>query len=119
MKIRRKAHEDRRSKMARIIAAASAMMVLVAACDSDAPSPSDVQTEALQARVDALQEQHPQTPGFAISIHTVNADAISASSGVANPDGAPFDADTPVRIASITKTFVAAAALRLRSRPFR
>lgn len=98
-------------KTMRIVSAVSLVLIWCAGCDMGA-QPS-VQPDTLQTRVDALQEQHPQTPGFAISIQQENEALRSASSGVANPDGAPFDANTRVRIASITKTFVAATALRL------
>lgn len=42
---------------------------------------------------------------------------VAAASGAADPrSGLPIDVDTPLRIASITKTFVAAAILRLAER---
>ena len=67
---------------------------------------------SLQARLDALQAARPDVPGFAIAV--IEGDAItSAASGVADPAGKAMTAQTPFRLASVTKPFVAAALLRL------
>lgn len=116
MKRQAQAGGNSRSKIMQIVMAASATLIIAGGCEqqgSTPPPPMVMQSSALQTRVDALQEEHPQTPGFAIVIQSANAHAISASSGVANPDGTPFSTDTRLRIASITKTFVAATVLRL------
>lgn len=116
MKLRAQIGGDSRNKAMRIVMAASAMLIIAGGCEqqgSSTPPPPAVQSDTLQTQIDALQEKHPQTPGFAISILQADDNAVGASSGVANPDGAPFNGDTRVRIASITKTFVAATALRL------
>lgn len=62
--------------------------------------------------LDALQDQRSDVPGFAIALIR-NGEIELAATGVADPDGAPMSSSTPVRIASITKTFVAASVLRL------
>jgi D-alanyl-D-alanine carboxypeptidase len=63
--------------------------------------------------VNELQSDHPNVPGFAIVLVSRDGSLRAAASGTASPDGAVMTADTPVRVASITKTFVAAATLRL------
>lgn len=67
---------------------------------------------SLQPQLTELQTQNPRVPGFAMA--AIHQGALnSAASGTANADGRAMTADTPIRIASITKTFVAAAVLRL------
>lgn len=68
--------------------------------------------EALTAQIAQLQAQNSEVPGFTISI-IQNDKVVSAASGVAAPDQTPMTAQTPFRLASVTKTFVAAAILRL------
>ncbi|MEM7740291.1 MAG: serine hydrolase domain-containing protein [Pseudomonadota bacterium] len=80
--------------------------------DEDAP-PSALTADALQASLDQIQTEHDGTPGFALAIILPDGAMVSAATGVAAPDGRPMTPDTPVRQASITKTFVAAALLRL------
>ncbi|MEO1253008.1 MAG: serine hydrolase domain-containing protein [Pseudomonadota bacterium] len=67
----------------------------------------------LQADLDALQAERPDVAGFAVTIDHWSHGAVSAATGQADPNGRAMTANTPVRIASITKTFVAVAALRL------
>jgi D-alanyl-D-alanine carboxypeptidase len=66
----------------------------------------------LQDRLDELQAQHPDVPGFALTvIH--RGQLLSAATGQADPEGRAMTATTPLRQASISKTLVAAAVLRL------
>ncbi|MEM7700558.1 MAG: serine hydrolase domain-containing protein [Pseudomonadota bacterium] len=67
---------------------------------------------SLSDRIMELQKQRPDVEGFAIAV--IDGDrSLSAASGVSAPDGTPMTAETPFRIASVTKPFVAAALLRL------
>lgn len=77
-----------------------------------APDPS-ISDAVLKERLEALQQSRPEIPGFAVAVVTFDGAAASAATGKADPDGRPMTADTPARIASITKTFAAATALRL------
>lgn len=71
------------------------------------------EAEKLQRELDELQARRTDVPGFAIALVLPDGEQISAATGVANSHGDPMTSDTPVRIASITKTFVAVAVLRL------
>jgi len=67
-------------------------------------------TLVLQATVEALAEQQ----GVALFVTGKGTRPIAAAAGFADPDvQRPMTVRTPLRIASVTKTFVAAAALRL------
>ncbi|MEO1046146.1 MAG: serine hydrolase domain-containing protein [Pseudomonadota bacterium] len=87
------------------------------ACSSPAFSRDDIVVSfspdaALQYSLDALQAKRPDVPGFAIAV--IDGERlVTAASGVAAPDGMLMTAQTPFRLASVTKTFVAAAVLRL------
>ncbi|MEO0884145.1 MAG: serine hydrolase domain-containing protein [Pseudomonadota bacterium] len=78
----------------------------ICACASDEP------VWRVQTDLEALQSQHANVPGFAIAMISEDTTKVAAT-GQADPDGTPMSAATPVRIASITKTFVAASILRL------
>ncbi len=95
---------------------AAALAVALAGCGGDAPGDDDLSmtAETLQARLDALQETRADVPGFAVALILADGTMVSAASGTADPAGRAMTPDTPVRMASITKTFVAAAVLRLR-----
>lgn len=84
--------------------------LLALTASTAAASPTAV--EALQARVDAALAEHPECGGLTIAV----IDGGSPWGVAATPEGTPADAltiDTPLRIASNTKTYVAAATLRL------
>jgi|TARA_R100000049_G_C1957062_1_gene115519 D-alanyl-D-alanine carboxypeptidase len=66
----------------------------------------------LQLRLDEVQQTNQGVPGFAIAVIKDGA-PISAATGIAAPDNTPMTAQTPFRLASVTKTFVAASILRL------
>ncbi|OAB57821.1 hypothetical protein AY599_03900 [Leptolyngbya valderiana BDU 20041] len=88
---------------------------LIVAC-SPPPEPPVVEVplspEWLQDELDAIQADRPDVPGLALSvIH--RGQRVSAATGQADPAGRAMSAETPVRQASITKTYVAAAVLRL------
>ncbi len=110
----------------RLCGALSATLLLSVGCDrgvnsTQLPEPTATMSRpgpvldqaALQARLDALQTANPDVQGFAVAVVTPEGELISAASGVAAPDGRAMTPATPVRLASITKTFVAAAILRL------
>ena len=90
-------------------------MILAACSDQSAPTPDApllTQSE-LQTQLDAVQLAHANIPGFSLAVVLPDGTLISASTGMAAPGGQVMSADTPVRLASISKTFVAAAVLRL------
>ena len=90
----------------RVFTAFFATILVLSACDAGQSERS------LQVELEKLQEQNSETPGFAVTL-IVDGIVETAATGEADPTGAPMDASTPVRIASITKTFVAASILRL------
>ena len=100
---------------------AACLLVLAAGCESrgaasgaattSGPPPMD--QRVLQQQLNDLQSRHPDTPGFAIAVLTFAGGSVTAATGVADPAGRAMTASTPLRIASNTKTFVAAAVLRL------
>ncbi|NNU15508.1 beta-lactamase family protein [Parvularcula sp. ZS-1/3] len=86
----------------------------LAACAEPETSPSEMPPEtALAQRITALHDENGDVPGFAFAIIEAGGGMISGASGVADPEGAPMTPATPLRMASITKTIVAAAVLRL------
>lgn len=76
---------------------------------TEQPAVSDAQ---LQSHLDVLQQANGNVAGFAIAV-IKDGEQFSAATGIASPDNTPMTAQTPFRLASITKTFVAAAILRL------
>lgn len=66
----------------------------------------------LQAGLDRVQASRPSVPGFAFAV-IQDGKLETAATGVASPDQRAMTAQTPFRLASVTKTFVAAAVLRL------
>ncbi len=71
-----------------------------------------VNATTLQQRVtDAVE--HEALPGLAIYVVPARGEPVGAAAGQADPDGRSFASTTPVRIASVTKTYVAATVLRL------
>lgn len=73
--------------------------------------------ERLQHELDlALSKLYPSEAndyGVAIAMMTENKKLMTVATGVADPANTAMSSKTPVRIASITKTFVAVAILRL------
>lgn len=90
---------------------AFATMSPASAQDTQSASAPSVES-ALQTRLQQLQSEQPDVPGFAVAL-LLDGQMFTAATGTASPDGQDMLATTPVRIASITKTFVAAAILRL------
>jgi D-alanyl-D-alanine carboxypeptidase len=100
-----------RRPLATLFAAAA-----LAGCATSAPGgpATPAQASASLARVvRADLRAHPAIPGEAVALLTpgVRAEAAAGYADVATR--VPLTPDTPFRIASVTKTFVAAAALRL------
>ncbi len=101
---------------ARIIVIAIGLSPSVSSCgESETVSESaPLVTEAeLQAGLDELQSSRPDVSGFSVAVQLPDGTLVSAATGRADADGRPMTPDTPVRVASITKTFVAASILRL------
>jgi len=97
-----------------------ALVVLVAAvvsCRKDAPSAgSGTRLEnELQALVDTTVRDHPNVPAVALAVSAPRLGLEwEGAAGAADPaSGSPMTPDRPVLVASNTKTFVAAAVLRL------
>ncbi len=91
------------------------VLLVESACVSHqyfSPTEKSLSKSQLELALESLKAESPSAPGFAIAV-VENEEVSSAAIGVADPTGRPMTADTPVRIASITKTFVAAAILRL------
>lgn len=102
--------------MKAILAAATFFVALATSLPASAQD-TEISSEppiasGLQTRLQNLQSERPDVPGFVIAI-LIDGQLSSAATGIASPDGQVMMATTPLRIASITKTFVAAAILRL------
>lgn len=114
----------RRRGVSGAIAALSTL--LLGACDSgDTSSPTSTATESVAASqtsagspwqelVDGTARDSPGVPGVALAVHAPGLD-VAVASGQPDADGA-LTPERPFRIASNTKTFVAAAMLRLAER---
>jgi D-alanyl-D-alanine carboxypeptidase len=110
---------ERRAVVARPVFAKLSTTVFVVAvavaCSSagsgraDPASPHRQLTRAIERDLAA----HPAIPGEAVSVRTPDLD-VQAARGYADTAGhVPLRVDTPFRIASVTKTFVAVSVLRL------
>ena len=94
------------------IALAAAILVTIStACAQETGTPH-VGSEGVQ---EALSSLHvlPDAPGAAVVVLAEGAMA-SAATGLADSDGRATTVDTPMRIASLAKTFTAAAIPRLK-----
>jgi D-alanyl-D-alanine carboxypeptidase len=92
-------------------------VVVVAVLSSHAPSPRTDRHAAARRRLAAALtrdlERNPTVPGEAVAVRAPGLD-VTAAAGLADVEGGrPLHAETPFRIASVTKTFVAVAVLRL------
>lgn len=86
---------------------------LFAQCKS-APQGPPEKHKRFQAILDSIYAQHPETRGIAIYLHASDKNWIWYSAvGSANKQGTPLQVMHPVNIASVTKTYVAAAIMRL------
>ena len=81
---------------------------LLASCVNTAPPPD----RALQDAAAGVLAAAPAAVGVAITVID-DAALKHGAAGLAAPDNASFSSETPFRIASVTKTFVAATVLRL------
>ncbi|WP_300556957.1 serine hydrolase domain-containing protein [Maricaulis sp.] len=89
-------------------------LIIIAAGTLLACSPHAENAGQLESRLAEVDAAHPDMAGLAVWIEGAEAGASAgAAFGNAAPDGRALDAQTPVRIASNTKTYVAAAYLRL------
>lgn len=97
-------------------ACAAGVVVVVALACSPAESMKASHAgphQRLVRAIDADLAAHPKIPGEAVSVRASGLD-VEAARGYADVAGkVPLSVETPFRIASITKTFVAAAVLRL------
>src|SRR5204863_2696084 len=105
--------------LACLAAALSVAAVLFAACVTAqaAPAPAAATVAPLPAQLNQLLHRfaraHPSFPGIALAVTTPKL-AWSGAAGVANrASRKPLSAAAGLRIASVTKTFTAAAILRL------
>ncbi len=87
-------------------------MIAGCAMPNDKP-PSLLETQLVE-RVEKAVSVDEIAPGFAIAVIGPTAEkSYAAAAGVADPDGRAFTPETPLRIASNTKTFTAATIMRL------
>jgi D-alanyl-D-alanine carboxypeptidase len=97
-------------------AAATVMVALLAlglaTTGIAAAGPSDVEAR-LRAGLEADLAADPTVPGEALAVLAPGLRTALAVGASDTATGAPLQPDTPFRIASVTKTFVAAAVLRL------
>lgn len=101
------------------VVVALVVLLVASACTSNASgetrdaSPHQTPHQRLAKAIGADLTAHPAIPGEAVSVHAPGLD-VEAARGLADVDGkVPLRVDTPFRIASVTKTFVAASLLRL------
>jgi D-alanyl-D-alanine carboxypeptidase len=93
-----------------VIAAAISVVGSGVAASATNPSGAD---EQILAGLEADAAANPTIPGEVVAVRAPGLDVIAAT-GMADVDtGAPLGPETPFRIASVTKTFVAVAILRL------
>jgi len=89
-----------------------ALVAGAAGCGGESAAQVD-STRTLRDALEQNLEEYPGVPGEAAAV-LLPGERIEAAAGYADPDNAvPLTPDTPFRIASVTKTFVAVAALRL------
>jgi D-alanyl-D-alanine carboxypeptidase len=90
--------------------------MLLAALGTSAPA-ADFDAARLDARLEAFLAANPDVPGVAVVVLDRQGREIAAGAAGVSEAGSPgapaFTADTPVRIASNTKTYVAATVLKL------
>jgi D-alanyl-D-alanine carboxypeptidase len=100
-----------------LIATLVVLVTAVVSCRKDAPSAGSGAglTRKLQTLVDAAVSEHENLPAVALAVDAPRLGlAWEGAAGVADPaTGRPMTPDIPVLVASNTKTFVAAAILRL------
>ena len=94
----------------------SSLILLAVAVTSTVGAAADdgaAARERLVAGLEADMAANPSIPGEAIAVRAPGLD-VTVAAGLADVDaGTPLRAETPFRIASVTKTFVAASVLRL------
>jgi D-alanyl-D-alanine carboxypeptidase len=97
-----------------MLGALASGVLLVGCSEVSQPPPATDLADTFQRLLDEAAAD-PAVPGVALSIDSSVLDLDWAgAAGVADPEsGTPMTVDTPVRIASNTKTYVAAAVLRL------
>src|SRR4051794_17989482 len=104
----------RRRRLAATLAAVAVAGGLAGAADAGARPGLDPSTAGeLQDQLDRLVQAQPTFPGVALAVTTPRR-SWSGAAGVADvATAAPLTADATFRIASVTKSFTAAAILRL------
>jgi D-alanyl-D-alanine carboxypeptidase len=99
-----------RGSLAARVAAVGVVVLTVAAAGATVPKSAQ---DTLAAQVTADLRDHPAIPGEAVSVRGRGL-RVEVARGEADVAGRiPLRVDTPFRIASVTKTFVAVAVLRL------
>ena len=97
------------------LAVAAALIVLLGAACSAAGSGANTARPHRQLvdAIDADLVAHPEIPGEVVSVRAPGLDEQAARGFADVAAKTPLQVDTPFRVASVTKTFVAAAVLRL------
>jgi len=80
---------------------------------SSTAASSDVYVPPLARRIAADLRRHPEIPGEAVAMESARVQAAGAAGYADRATKEPLTVDTPFRIASVTKTFVAATVLKL------
>ena len=113
-----------RSPTRKRLATALSLAALVVAASitvQAAPAPAASTVAPLPARLDQLLEQfaraHPSFPGVALAVRTPTLHWAGAAGVSDRATRTPLTASAGFRIASVTKTFTAAASESLRSAP--
>jgi D-alanyl-D-alanine carboxypeptidase len=102
----------RRVALVGVVAIVALVVVTTAGVASTSSRTRDARAR-LAARITTDLHRHPAIPGEAVSVRAPGL-AVAVARGDADvADGIPLRVDTPFRIASVTKTFVAVAVLRL------
>jgi CubicO group peptidase (beta-lactamase class C family) len=96
-------------------AAAGALLLAMLGSATSAPARAAGAplTAQLQRSLDEFLRAHRAFTGIALAVRTPSLEWNGATGVTARKTGAPLDPDAPFRIASVTKTFTAAAILRL------
>lgn len=97
------------------LAVVAALLLRAAAAQPPVTPPGDAIAPALQRIADSVMAARPRMPGLIVAVHSrAHGRTWSVAAGASDTARrVPLRAEQPVRIASNTKTYVAAAVLRL------
>jgi D-alanyl-D-alanine carboxypeptidase len=96
-----------------VVAALLGIAVMPVAAESDPATGAARARTELRAQLERDLRAHPSIPGEAVSVRAPGLDVAVARGDADIGHHTPLRVDTPFRIASVTKTFVAVSVLRL------